>query len=207
LTRFALRLSIAGKERGREILSSAEHFEPQVGVDPGRAIEFFQFLRDQKGRVFEPQEGSIVTSALGRFAILLNAVLIAGIVVDLSGTGAALAGYFPERPSGPISTMSGILESYDIGNDAGGFSILSHGREVRFRAGALMKLNGQITACSFAPTKRYQPPPSCHWPPNIILGKSLVIVHYWRTIAKVDRANGFGPSSPRYASDEIDAAR
>jgi hypothetical protein len=70
-----------------------------------------------------------------------------------------------------------------------------------------MKINGQITACSFAPTKRYRPPPSCHWPANIVLRKSLVIVHYWRTIKKVDRANGFGPSSPRYASDEIDAAQ
>jgi len=107
-----------------------------------------------------------------RVVIAFLAILTASVAVDAQEQ----QHFFPERPNVvKLRTESGILTSYGVGNDAGGFKV----GDDSFALGYPLTINGVVYRCLPTPTRSQDDGECKKWPRSVRVGKSRVRVTYW----------------------------
>lgn len=90
---------------------------------------------------------------------------------------AETVGFFPTRPGGAsLSTATGILTDYGIGNKLGGFNLkLADGSTQEIFVGYPVRINGVVVTCASPPHGA-----GCSdWPSTVVLNSTTVTVTYW----------------------------
>jgi len=106
-----------------------------------------------------------------------------------------LATFLPTRPSHvQVKSASGVLTDYGRGTQFGGFDLRDDSTGVidRFATARRMRIGGAYVACSDPPQPGYDhfaPGPACpDWPRTVVIGRTHVVVTYWKTVDPQGRA-------------------
>jgi hypothetical protein len=88
--------------------------------------------------------------------------------------------FFPSRPTGAtLHTETGILTTYGIGNDTGGFTVKRGAISREFAVGFPLRLAGTLYRCLPIPSRKHDDGNCKRWPAALVVGKSRVRVTYW----------------------------
>ena len=114
----------------------------------------------------------------------------------------ANAGYFPKCPAGAkLTTFSGVLNDYGVGNDIGGFTLNAGSDVMHFYIGQSIRINGKFVTCKDPDLMGVSAGPmGCtDWPPWLVLGTTYVTAKCWQDETYVPRVSF-------WFCDEIDKA-
>jgi hypothetical protein len=144
--------------------------------------------------------------------------ILASIVFLFASATRAKAGCFPSRPAGgKLTTFTGVLTDYSIGNDVGVLVLTVGSKEMQFDLDGHIYMNGKEVLCKYAgiDDPEFKADPDCpDWPSWLVPGKTVVTATCWLTTECSDCGQGMGiPCSGHtwsvaemeWACDEIDS--
>jgi len=137
---------------------------------------------------------------------LLIRILVT-VVFVFACTSQASAGYFPPRPAGgKLTTFTGVLTQYGLGNGTGSFDLTIGATDMTFMVGLPMKMNGKEVACEDPDPEEAGFVQCTDWPSAIVVDKSVVTATCWSDATyECKYRHSRCPGTPTWFCDEIDS--